>query len=87
MHRKNLIVTTTVIYSFIVALCGNSMFIDGIGYAEYPGYCDKLVQCYQYQQRVVAVQRECPYGYFWHQDQVLCRPPAEVPCYDGKYYK
>ncbi|VDI24116.1 Hypothetical predicted protein [Mytilus galloprovincialis] len=63
-------------------LCGNSMFIDGIGYAEYPGYCDKLVQCYQYQQRVVAVQRECPYGYFWHQDQVLCRPPAEVPCYD-----
>ncbi|XP_052074657.1 serine-rich adhesin for platelets-like [Mytilus californianus] len=63
-------------------LCGNSMFIDGIGYAEYPGYCDKLVQCYTYQRRTTAVQRECPYGYFWHQDQVLCRPPAEVPCYD-----
>ncbi|CAG2189235.1 unnamed protein product [Mytilus edulis] len=69
--------------SFIVALCGNSMFIDGIGYAEYPGYCDKLVQCFHSNgQEVVAVQRECPYGYFWHQDHVLCRPPAEVPCYD-----
>ncbi|XP_063396159.1 mucin-2-like isoform X2 [Mytilus trossulus] len=63
-------------------LCGNSMFIDGIGYAEYPGYCDKLVQCFHSDGKVVAVQRECPYGYFWHQDQVLCRPPAEVPCYD-----
>ena len=71
--------------SIIAALCEHSSFIDSIGYAEYPGRCDKLVQCYNYRGRDIAVLRDCPYGYFWHQEQVLCRPPAEVPCYDGSW--
>ncbi|KAK3084037.1 hypothetical protein FSP39_007119, partial [Pinctada imbricata] len=64
------------------ALCVNSVFIDGIGFNSYPGFCNKVVQCFQYQGRHVAVLRDCPAGYFWHQEQALCRQPAEVPCYD-----
>ncbi|KAL3878309.1 hypothetical protein ACJMK2_030672 [Sinanodonta woodiana] len=72
-------------------LCLGSIgtFIDGVGYAKYPGDCEKFLQCYYVGATVRPVIRKCPYGLFWDQALMLCRRPDDVfcpadPCFTGK---
>lgn len=68
---------------YFIALCTHLEFVDRSGYKEYPGSCQKYVQCSESGGIIYANLRECPSGYFWHQGHSSCRQPVEVPCFDG----
>ncbi|XP_063413153.1 uncharacterized protein LOC134695713 isoform X2 [Mytilus trossulus] len=59
-------------------------FIDSIGYAPFPGKCNKLVQCFYLGGKLQTVARDCPAGMFWDQKQLLCRPPDDVICLEDQ---
>lgn len=75
-----------IFFYIILALCliYVGAFIDSIGYAPFPGTCHKLVQCFNLGGKLKAVIRDCPAGMFWDQRMLLCRPPDNVLCFEGK---
>ncbi|KAL3856477.1 hypothetical protein ACJMK2_011231 [Sinanodonta woodiana] len=67
------------------SLCADTfqtIFVDSVGYTSYPGHCDKVIQCFNFRDRIFPVVRECPYGFFWDQELAQCREPVNVLCFD-----
>ena len=57
----------------------------GVGFNRHPEDCDKYVECYfGYDGKAQAVYRQCPFGMYWDQEEITCKPAAQVPCPKGK---
>ncbi|KAK3102854.1 hypothetical protein FSP39_014448, partial [Pinctada imbricata] len=57
----------------------------GVGFNPHPEDCDKFTQCYFDQNgQVQAVFRQCPFGQYWDQDVLTCRPSEQVQCMHEK---
>lgn len=66
--------------------CDNCKMINGIGFNPHPDDCDKFVQCYfgtKGQLRVAY--RQCPFGQYWDQSVLTCRPSEYVECEKGNW--
>ena len=75
----------TVILILISAPCDNCAMQNGIGFNPHPDDCDKYTQCYfGGEGQIRAVYRQCPFGQYWDQRVLTCRPSQEVDCEKGK---
>nr|QDO66815.1 hypothetical protein [Pinctada fucata] len=65
--------------------CDKCKMQNGVGYNPHPDDCDKFTQCYfGGENQIMAVYRQCPFGQYWDQGMLTCRPSAEVNCPNDK---
>ncbi|XP_041365646.1 SCO-spondin-like [Gigantopelta aegis] len=66
-------------------LCTTADVIQGVGYRPHPTDCEKYMQCYYTTQNsVIAVYRNCPFGYYWDQTALRCDLSCRVNCSHDK---
>ena len=57
---------------------------NGVGYIGHPFDCTQFVQCYYSQRGVEAVYQPCPFGQYWDQADLTCKPAEVVDCPVGE---
>ena len=63
---------------------------NGVGYMNHPYDCTQFVQCYiSGKGNIQAYYRHCPFGQYWDQTDLTCRPVDDVQCPHGEcaYFK
>ncbi|XP_061177914.1 protein PIF-like [Saccostrea echinata] len=65
--------------------CDDCKMLNGIGFNPHPDNCDKFTQCYFGPNgQVRMAYRQCPFGQYWDQSVLTCRPSEQVPCQKDK---
>ncbi|XP_062590013.1 uncharacterized protein LOC134251619 isoform X2 [Saccostrea cucullata] len=62
------------------SLCAGCLYDKGTGYNFFPGDCSKFVQCWEDNGYVHGVVKDCPFGEFWEQNELKCKPSIHVHC-------
>ena len=61
--------------------CDDFKMLNGIGFNPHPEDSDKFVQCYFGNKGQLRVAyRQCPFGQYWDQSVLTCRPSEYVEC-------
>ncbi|KAH3888655.1 sushi, von Willebrand factor type A, EGF and pentraxin domain-containing protein 1-like [Dreissena polymorpha] len=61
-------------------VCDACRYINGVGYNRHPTDCNQYVQCFVGAKGLEPVYRRCPFGLFWDQNVLTCRPADQVDC-------
>ncbi|XP_071120172.1 protein PIF-like [Mytilus edulis] len=65
--------------------CEHCELRNGVGYNPHPEDCDKFIQCYFGENNeIVGAYRQCPWGQYWDQEVLTCRPAENVVCHKEK---
>jgi len=68
------------------AVCDGCRMMNGVGYINHPYDCTKFVQCfYSAKGGIEAVYMPCPFGQYWDQVDLTCKPSNMVDCIHGKF--
>ncbi|XP_052801431.1 sushi, von Willebrand factor type A, EGF and pentraxin domain-containing protein 1-like [Mya arenaria] len=62
------------------SVCDACRYINGVGYNNHPYDCSQYVQCFLGRRGIEPVYRRCPFGLFWDQNVLTCRPADQVVC-------
>ncbi|XP_060587822.1 sushi, von Willebrand factor type A, EGF and pentraxin domain-containing protein 1-like [Ruditapes philippinarum] len=62
------------------SVCDSCRFINGVGYNNHPYDCNQFVQCFKGNRGLEPAYRKCPFGLFWDQNALTCKPSHEVDC-------
>lgn len=67
------------------SVCDGCRMLNGVGYMKHPSDCTQFVQCFfSAKGGIEAVYMPCPFGQYWDQSVLTCRPAAEVECLTEK---
>ncbi|XP_053383788.1 sushi, von Willebrand factor type A, EGF and pentraxin domain-containing protein 1-like [Mercenaria mercenaria] len=61
-------------------VCDGCRYMNGVGYNNHPYDCNQFVQCFKGRKGLEPIYRKCPFGLFWDQTVLTCRPSDEVNC-------
>lgn len=84
MIHKMLFIFLSLIFLSFSAICKLATVDENTGYHYHPSDCSKFLQCYPGVRDYRIETRKCPFGMFWDEDTVTCRPPKDVMCAGGK---
>ena len=72
----------------VIGPCDDCKMLNWIGFNPHPDDCDKFVQCYFGSKGQLRVAyRQCPFGQYWDQSMLTCRPSEYVECEKGRVWK
>jgi hypothetical protein len=61
---------------------------NGVGFMNHPYDCSQFVQChFSTRGGIQAYYRFCPFGQYWDQGDLTCKPANDVDCPHGKGHK
>ncbi|XP_060590417.1 sushi, von Willebrand factor type A, EGF and pentraxin domain-containing protein 1-like [Ruditapes philippinarum] len=63
------------------SVCDNCRMENGVGFMNHPYDCSQFVQChFSTRGGIQAYYRFCPFGQYWDQGDLTCKPADDVDC-------